>query len=145
MAKLIMQTTSWPVLNACMLCFLASWGICLLLHLQLKAYKLAICASMHLAARILMGLWSMLHTCPMAPIFMPRSVAWGVGAGMALLLMCISHVYYAIPFDTSEFYMSHLWAVGVVCPLVQNTVLRMILYTFQPVLHGFEVADGRDE
>jgi hypothetical protein len=70
---MIMRTTSWPVLNACMACFLASWGFChWALHLQLGLYKLAVCSSMHIAFRILVGLWSMLYNCPFAPIFLPK-------------------------------------------------------------------------
>lgn len=140
-AKLVLQTTSWPVLNACVLCFLASFGCCLLLFTQLGLYKLAMCTSMHMSAGILSGLWSMLHSCPMAPVFRPHMVAWGVGTGIALLLMCISHVYYAIPFSTEEFYMHHLWAIGAVCPLIQNTVLRAILYLFRPTVHQFDVVE----
>ena len=79
-----------------------------------------------------MGLWSMLYGCPLAPVFQPKLVAGGVGTGMALLLMCISHVYYAIPFDSLEFYMCHFWAIGVACPLVQNVGLRLVMWLFRP-------------
>jgi hypothetical protein len=137
LSKMIMATTSWPVLNACMLCFLVSWGIChWVLYVKLGLYKLAVCSSMHLAARILMGLWSMLYTCPFAPIFLPRVVAGGVGASTSLLLMCIAHIYYAIPYSSMEFYMCHLWASGVVAPVIQATVLRAVLWCFAPTRKG---------
>lgn len=137
LSKMIMRTTSWPVLNACMLCFVASWLIChWILYVRLQLYKLAVCSSMHLAFRIFMGLWSMLYSCPFAPIFLPKFVAAGVGVSSSLLLMCIAHVYYAIPYSSMEFYMCHLWASGVVAPLVQLTVLRLILYLFGPKDHG---------
>lgn len=131
LSKMIMYTTSWPVLNACMFCFLASWGFChWVLYNQLGLFKLAVVSSMHLAFRIFMGLWSMLYSCPFAPIFLPRVVATGVGVCASLLLMCIGHVYYAIPYSSMEFYMCHLWASGVVAPVVQCTVFRCILWVF---------------
>ena len=142
---MIMSTTLWPILNACMLCFVASWGICYFLYSKLGLYKLAICASMHLAAKILMGLWVMLYSCPFAPIFLPRLVAWGVGTSVALLLVCISHVYYAIPYSSMEFYMYHLWASGVVCPFVQATVLRIILQMFMPKRSRLPMMAWEDE
>lgn len=140
-ARMVLSTTCWPVLNVCILSFILSWGFSLALHLGFSLYKLALCTSMHMAARILMGLWGMLYACPMAPVFRPRLVAGGVGTGMALLLMCISHVYYAIPFDSLEFYVSHLWAVGVCCPLVQNVGLRAVMWLFRPQLNLFEVEE----
>ena len=79
-----------------------------------------------------MGLWSMLYNCPFAPIFLPRLVAWGVGMTTGLLLLCISYIYYSVPFSSLEFYMCHMWASGVVAPLVQGTLLRLILRAFKP-------------
>lgn len=132
LAKMVLATTCWPIMNASLLCFLASWAWCVLLYIQFGQYKLALCTSMHMTAKILMGLWSMLHRCPLAPIFRPKMVAWGMGTGVALLLVCISHVYYAIPFDSLEFYLHHLWATMVCCPLVQNVGLRGVMWLFKP-------------
>lgn len=136
-SKMVMSTTCWPVLMVCILCFLLSWGASLLLYVQLGSYKLALCTSMHMASGILMGLWTMLHRCPLAPVFRPGLVAGGVATGMAMLLMCISHVYYAIPFDSLEFYMCHLWAVAVCCPLVQQVGMGLVvLRLFAPSSKG---------
>lgn len=143
---MVLSTTCWPVLNVCIFSFLVSWGFCVSLYLGFGMYRLALCTSMHMAARILMGLWRMLHQCQLAPIFSPKMVAGGVGTGMALLIMCISHVYYAIPFDSLQFYMCHLWAVGICCPLVQNVLLRMVLWIFKPsyLLHAENGLGVRD-
>lgn len=145
MGKMVMSTTCWPVLVVCILSFLLSWGVSVLLYIRFGSYKLALCTSMHMAARILMGLWTMLQRCPLAPVFRPGLVAGGVGMGMAMLLMCISHVYYAIPFDSLEFYMCHLWAVAVCCPLVQQVGMRLVLLRlFAPRSRGAEEDNGDD-
>jgi hypothetical protein len=98
-AKMMVATTTWPLLNSCVICFLSSWTVSLFLFLHMGLYKLSVCLSMHLSFRTLVGVWSMLRSCPFAPIFLPRLVAWGVGMSVGLLLLCISHVYHSIPFS----------------------------------------------
>lgn len=90
-------------------------------------YKLAVCMSMH-SAMIVLG-WAMevLYCCPFPmDIFMPVQLAGCTAASAGLLLFITGHFYNNLIYSTEEFYRNHAVSVFLICPLLRQTVLRLV-------------------
>ena len=106
------NASAWPLLNCSALMFGLSWVVCSALQHAAGLPELALCACMHLVARLVAAFADVALSCPLPPIYMPGAAATGMGFALGLLLLCISQMHAASGGAawSEGFYMNHLWA-----------------------------------
>jgi hypothetical protein len=121
------NSTAWPVLNSSLCALGASWTWCCALQFAMGLPRLALCTGMHSVARILVAYACAASSCPLPPIFMPRTVASGLALFVGGLLLYVSHMHTSF-FDTEAFYMNHAWACAVVLLCMRHTAFRLSVW-----------------
>jgi hypothetical protein len=124
--RLVLNTFGVPFFAMLAAFSSALWFCCIMVSELLQDYRLAVCISMH-SSMLVMG-WAMdVLNSLSAPAFMPLQLAGGTAASAGLLLFITGHMYHEVGFSTEQFYRGHALAVFLVCPVLRQTVLRLIV------------------
>jgi hypothetical protein len=116
----------WTIGSISVCCSVISWSLCMSMYSFEVLRKLSLCTAMHLTMQLLDALGFLTHKDPSIPIYMPIWVARGVSIAQGMLLCYIAYCGGSMAdFDTTQFYMSHVWAVGI-SELVKIVILGPI-------------------
>jgi hypothetical protein len=117
----------WTIGSISVCCCFASWSLCMFIYTFQTLRKLSLCLSVHLTMQLLNALGFLADKDPSVPIYMPMWVARGVNVAQGMLLCYISYSQGSMSqFDTAQFYMNHVWAVGI-SELVKHAILGPIM------------------
>jgi hypothetical protein len=116
----------WTIGSISVCCSFTSWALCMCIYRVEVMRKLALCVAIHLNMQLLDAQGFLTDKDPSIPIYMPIWVARGVNIAQGMLLCYIAYCGGSMAaFDTSQFYMNHVWAVGI-SELVKKTILGPI-------------------
>jgi hypothetical protein len=117
----------WTIGSISVCCSFASWSLCMFIYTFDVLRKLSICLSVHLTMQLLNAQCFLADKDPSVPIYMPIWVARGVNVAQGMLLCYIIYSEGSISeFDTTQFYMNHVWAVGI-SELVKQFIIGPIV------------------
>jgi hypothetical protein len=121
------SSAMWTIATMSICCCLASWSVCMLLYTAVELRKLSLCLSMHLAMQLLHSQGFLAAQDPSVSIYMPIWVARGIHVAQGFLLCYIAHSSDSIAqYDTGQFYMNHVWAVGI-AEIVKQVVMAPVM------------------
>lgn len=118
----------WTIGTLSIVCNFTGWCVCMLIYTQGPLRKMSLCLSMHLTMQLLDSFGAfVLCSDATLPIYMPIIVSNGIRVGQGILLWYIAQSTGSIStFDTTEFYMDHMWALGI-CGVFKSLVLSPII------------------
>jgi hypothetical protein len=126
----------WTVGSISFACFATSVGVCMIIYRYVP--RLGLCLAMHLTTHLLRAHSFLVERDASVPVYRPVCVARGLVVAHGVLLCYIAHAGHAIAcYDTTDFYMNHLWAVGItglVKQLLLAPVVLLVGMTVTPKL-----------
>jgi hypothetical protein len=121
------SSAAWTIASISIVCSCASLCVCMLLYMVASLRQLSLCLSMHVTMQLLHSQGFLMEKDASVPIYMPMWVARGVNIAQGMVLCYIAHSVGSISeFDTSQFYMCHVWAL-VVAQVIKQFIMGPIM------------------
>jgi hypothetical protein len=122
------SSASWTIGSISICCCFTSWATCMVLYKFDAMRRLSLCLSMHLTMQFLYSQGFLAQSDPSVPMYMPVWVGRGMIVAQGILLCYIAHSGDSIAqYDTTQFYMNHVWAAVLAQATRQLVMVPIVL------------------